>query len=215
MGIGAIFSGLMPREKKFFPLFESHAGMIVEASKLLASIFEEKDFDKQVEIAKKIKDLETAGDEVAHHIFDELDKTFITPFDREDIHQLVSTLDDVLDYFNGVSQRIKLYKPRKFPTQFREFSLLLVHGSEEIEKAVHELKNLKKPEKITNACIRINELENLGDDMYHMIITDLFDHEKDAIELIKVKEVLQTLERACDRIEDVADVLKTIIIKVA
>jgi predicted phosphate transport protein (TIGR00153 family) len=205
----------MPREKKFFPMFEAHAALIVEASKQLALIFEEKEYEKQVEIAKKIKELETTGDEVAHHIFDELDKTFITPFDREDIHQLVSTLDDVLDYFNGVSQRIKLYRPTNFPSQFREFTLLLVHGSEEIEKAIRELKNLKKPEKITNACIRINELENLGDDMYHSIISDLFLNEKDAIELIKVKEVLQTLERACDRIEDVADVMKTIIIKVA
>jgi len=215
MGLSNIFQGLMPREKKFFPMFESHAALIVEASKLLAQIFEEKDYGKQVELAKRIKEMETAGDEMAHHIFDELDKTFITPFDREDIHQLISTLDDVLDYFNGVSQRIKLYRPNAFPTQFREFALLLVHGSEEIEKAIKELKNLKKPEKITNACIRINELENLGDDMYHSIISDLFQHEKDAIELIKIKEVLQTLERACDRIEDVADVMKTIIIKVA
>jgi predicted phosphate transport protein (TIGR00153 family) len=215
MGLSAFFQKLLPRDKKFFPMFESHAGLIVEASRQLALIFEEKDYDKQVEIAVKVKELETTGDEIAHKIFDELDKTFITPFDREDIHQLVSALDDVLDYFNGVSQRIKLYRPGKFPPQFREFSLLLVHGSEEIEKAVRELKNLKKPEKITNACIRINELENLGDDLYHMIISDLFQNETNAIELIKVKEVLQTLERACDRIEDVADVLKTIIIKVA
>lgn len=215
MGLNAFFQKLLPGDKKFFPLFESHAALLVEASNLLSTIFEVKDYEKQVEIAKKIKDLEIAGDEIAHKIFDELDKTFITPFDREDIHQLVSTLDDVLDYFNGVSQRIKLYRPNSFPSQLREFSLLLVHGSEEIQKAVKELNNLKKPEKITNACIRINELENLGDDMYHMIISDLFKHEKDAIELIKIKEVLQTLERACDRIEDVADVLKTIIIKVA
>ena len=166
-------------------------------------------------MAIKIKQMENDGDDVAHKIFDELDKTFITPFDREDIHQLVSTLDDVLDLINGASQRIRLYKPKKFPAQFRELAVILVHGAEEVQAAVKELKNLKKPDKINASCVRINELENLADDLYHMVISDLFEHEKDAIELIKVKEVLQTIERACDRVEDVSDVLKTIIIKVA
>jgi predicted phosphate transport protein (TIGR00153 family) len=215
MGLNAFFQKLLPRDKKFFPMFESLADLIVEAARLLGRLFEETDYEKQAEIALRIKELETQGDDITHNIFDELDKTFITPFDREDIHQLTSTLDDVLDYINGVSQRVRLYRPRKFPPQFREFSIILFHGGEEIRKAVGELKNLKKPEKIMAACIRINELENLGDDLYHMVISDLFLHEKDAIELIKIKEVLQTIERACDRIEDVADVMKTIIIKVA
>jgi len=215
MGLNAFFQRLLPRDKKFFPMFESLAGIIVESAQILARLFDEPDFEKQAELALKIKDLENDGDNIAHDIFDELDQTFITPFDREDIHQLVSTLDDVIDLINGVSQRIRLYRPKKFPPQFREFGLILIHGSEEIQTAVSELKNLKKPDKIEAACIRINELENLGDDLYHMVISDLFQNEKDAIELIKVKEVLQTIERACDRIEDVADVLKTIIIKVA
>lgn len=215
MGLNAFFQRLLPRDKKFFPMFESLSGIIVESAQILARLFDEPDFDKQAEMALKIKDLENDGDNVAHRIFDELDQTFITPFDREDIHQLVSTLDDVIDFINGVSQRVRLYRPKKFPPQFREFGVILIHGAEEIQKAVFELKNLKKPDKIEAACIKINELENLGDDLYHMVISDLFQNEKDAIELIKVKEVLQTIERACDRIEDVADVLKTIIIKVA
>ena len=215
MGLNTFFQKLLPRDKKFFPMFESMADLILESAGLLGKLFDEPDFEKQAQIAMKIKDLENKGDEITHKIFDELDKTFITPFDREDIHQLTSTLDDVLDFINGVSQRVRLYRPSKFPPQFRELAVILMHGGEEIKKAVSELKNLKKPDKIMAACIRINELENLGDDLYHMVISDLFRNEKDAIELIKVKEVLQTIERACDRVEDVADVLKTIIIKVA
>lgn len=215
MGVNAFFQRLLPRDKKFFPMFESQADLILEAAHALHDLFEETDHEKQAEIALNIKNMETAGDDIAHDIFDELDKTFITPFDREDIHQLVSALDDVLDLINGVSQRVRLYRPSKFPPQFRQFSVILIHGGEEIKKAVLELKNLKKPEKIMASCIRINELENMGDDLYHMVISDLFQNEKDAIELIKIKEVLQTIERACDRVEDVADVMKTIIIKVA
>ena len=196
-------------------MFESLADLILEAAQKLGQLFEEPDFQVQSEMALVIKEMENKGDDIAHEIFDELDKTFITPFDREDIHQLISSLDDVLDLINGVSQRIRLYKPKKFPPQLRQLSVIMVHGAEEIQTAVRELKNLKKPDKINAACIRINELENLGDDLYHMGISDLFEHEKDAIELIKVKEVLQTIERACDRVEDVSDVLKTIIIKVA
>jgi predicted phosphate transport protein (TIGR00153 family) len=213
MSLNAFFQKLLPRDKKFFPLFESQSDYILEAAHLLKMLFEEPEYDRQVQIAFNIKELENKGDEVTHQVFNELDKTFITPFDREDIHQLVSTLDDVLDLINGVSQRVRLYRPGKFPPQFPEFAVVLIHGAEEIKKAVSELNNLKKPDRIMASCVRINELENLGDDLYHMVISDLFQNEKDAIELIKIKEVLQTIERACDRVEDVADVLKTIIIK--
>ncbi len=196
-------------------MFEAQAGLIVKAMEMLSEIFTTADHERQLELCKSIKDLENQGDEKAHQIFDELDTTFITPFDREDIHQLTSTLDDVLDFINGTSQKIRLYKLRDFPKEFLQFSHILTTGASEILHATKELHNLKKPEKIIKACIRINELENEADDVYHQVISDLFEHEKDAIELIKKKEVLQTLERAADRMEDVADVLKTIMIKIA
>lgn len=196
-------------------MFESQADLIVQASGKLNEIFIIADHDKHTELFKSIKELENQGDEIAHQIFDELDKTFITPFDREDIHQLTSTLDDVLDFINGTSQRIRLYKMKTFPAEFVRFSAVLLNGANEIRNAVRELYNLKRPEMIRQACIRINEVENQADDLYHSVISDLFENEKDAIELIKKKEVLQTMERASDRMEDVADVLKTIIIKLA
>ena len=215
MGINTFFQKLAPKEKKFFPMFEMMAERIVEASEKLKEIFTADGPDLREVLFKEIKELETKGDEITHQIFDELDKSFITPFDREDIHQLTSSLDDVLDFINGSSQRIRLYKPKEFPVEFGQFSQIIHKGCLAIKTAVYELKNLKKPEKISQACIKINEVENEGDDVYHMGISSLFQNETDAIELIKKKEILQTMERATDRIEDVADVLKTIIIKMA
>lgn len=215
MGINTFFQKLVPKDKKFFPMFESQADLILQAADKLNEIFLTADVKRHAELFKDIKDLENQGDEVAHQIFDELDKTFITPFDREDIHQLTSTLDDVLDFINGTSQRIRLYNLKTFPAEFVRFSTVLLNGANEIRNAVRELYNLKRPEMIRQACIRINEVENQADDLYHAVISDLFENEKDAIELIKKKEVLQTMERASDRMEDVADVLKTIIIKLA
>jgi predicted phosphate transport protein (TIGR00153 family) len=215
MGINAFFQKLVPKDKKFFPMFESQAELIVTAAGQLNNIFLSNDPAQQELLFKSIKELENQGDDVAHKIFDELDKSFITPFDREDIHQLISTLDDVLDFINGSSQRIRLYKLKVFPVEFVQFSAVLMTGAGEIRSAVSELYNLKHPESIRQSCIIINEVENKADDLYHQLISDLFEHEKDAIELIKKKEVLQTMERASDRMEDVADVLKTILIKMA
>lgn len=213
MSISTFFQRLVPKDRKFFPMFDSQAELIVEAAGKLNEIFSQSNPEQHLVVIKSIKELENRGDDVAHGIFDELDKTFITPFDREDIHQLTSTLDDVLDFINGTSQRIGLFKLRDFPAEFLQFSNILIDGGREIKLAVSELHNLKHPEKITQACIRINEIENRADDLFHQVISDLFEYEKDAIELIRKKEVLQTMERACDRMEDVADVLKTIMIK--
>ncbi len=196
-------------------MFEEAAAFTLEAAITLRKVFITNVPEDREALFTHIKELETRGDEIAHGIFDELDKTFITPFDREDVHKLASTMDDVLDFINGSSQRIRLYKPKLFPPEFVKFTDLLIEGVTEYNIAVKELKNLKKPEKISKACIRINEIENLADDLYHEFLSDLFDNEKDAIELIKKREIIMTMERAADRLEDVSDVLRTIILKVA
>jgi hypothetical protein len=215
MSFTTFFRRMVPKEKKFFPLFEQSAALTLEAATTLRKVFMTESQEEREVLHTHIKELETRADEIAHQIFDELDKTFITPFDREDVHKLASTTDDVLDFINGSSQRIRLFKPKKFPPEFIKFTDLLIDGITEFNIAVSELKNLKKPEKISKACIRINEIENLADDLYHQFLSDLFDNEKDAIELIKKREIIMTMERAADRLEDVADVLKTIIIKIA
>jgi uncharacterized protein len=215
MAKGIIGKLLLPKEEKFFPMFEDMAEMISKSAHLLSRIIDHNDPAQQEETFREIKLLETKADDIVHKVFDTLDTTFITPFDREDIQRLTSKLDDVLDCINATSQQIKLYKPKKLLPQYRELCLVVVRGCEQIRIAVPGLQNLKNPVKINNACVKINELENIADDIYHQLISELFETETDPIELIKNKEILETLESTTDRIEDVSDVLKTIIIKSA
>jgi len=215
MAKGIIRKLLLPKEEKFFPMFEDLAELTSKAAHLLARIIDDNEPSKQDDLFKEIKQLETKADDIVHKVFDTLDTSFITPFDREDIHRLVSKMDDVLDFINSTAQQIKLYKPKKLLPQFRELCLVVVRGCEQIRIAIPELQNLKDPLKINNACVKINELENIADDIYHQLISELFDNETDPFELIKNKEILETLEGTTDRIEDVSDALKTILIKSA
>lgn len=215
MAKGILRKLLLPKEEKFFPMFEDMAELISKAAHLLARIIDHNEPAKQEETFLEIKHLETKADDIVHQVFDTLDTTFITPFDREDIQRLTSKMDDVMDFINATSQQIKLYKPKKLLPQYRELCLVVVRGCEQIRIAVPELHNLKNPGKINHACVKINELENIADDIFHQLISELFDNETDPIELIKSKEILESLETTTDRIEDVSDVLKTIIIKSA
>jgi len=215
MAKGLVRKILLPKEEKFFPMFEDIAELISKAASLLARIIDSDEPSQQEDTFREIKVLETKADDIVHHVFDTLDATFITPFDREDIQRLTAQMDDVLDYINATSQLIKLYKPKKMLPQFRELCLVVVRGCEQIRIAVPELHNLKTPDKIKDACVKINELENIADDIYHQLISELFDTETDAIELIKNKEILEKLEGTTDRIEDVSDIMKTLIIKSA
>lgn len=215
MATGFIKKILLPREEKFFPFFENLADLVTDSARFLSKIVESLEPAMQHDLFRDIKNLENRADDIAHAVFDALDTTFITPFDREDIHQLTSKMDDVLDFINATSQQIKLYKPKKLLPQFKEMVVIIIRGCEQIKIAVHELHNLKKPGKISVACVKINELENLADDIYHQLLSELFETETNAIELIKNKEILESLEMAADSIEDVSDILKTIIIKSA
>jgi len=215
MAKGIVRKLFLPKEGKFFPMFETMSDYLSEAAGLLAGIIDSPQPTLQEESFKEIKGIEKKCDDVAHDVFDALDVTFITPFDREDIHQLVSKMDDVLDFINAASTQIHLYQPVKLPPQFNQMVTVIIHGCEQVKIAVKELRNLKKPQKISDACVRINELENVADDIYHRIISELFTTETNAIELIKNKEILEVLELSADALEDVSDILKTIIIKSA
>jgi len=170
---------------------------------------------KKVKITN-FKIVERNGDKIHNKIFQQLNKSFITPFDREDIQKLADTVDDVLDYINGTSQRISLYKPNEFLSIFLDMSNIISDAVKEIETAIVALENItKNKDKIIQCCININTLENKGDDLYHQCIMELFENEKDVPELIKKKEIIETLEKCVDKTEDVADVLKTILIKIS
>jgi uncharacterized protein len=213
MSFTSIFTFLTPKDRKFVPLFEENAKLMVEGAVLFNKLFLVTDNAEKASIMIKIKEVEQKGDEVTHKIFEELNKSFITPFDREDIHKLTSAMDDVLDCINSSSQRIRYYKPKSLGDEFVELSELILQASREINKAICELKDLKHTYRIKDACVRINEIENNADDIFYHSLSRLYENEKDAIEVIKKKEILLSMEEATDKAEDVADVLKTIIVK--
>jgi predicted phosphate transport protein (TIGR00153 family) len=213
MSISTFFARLVPREKKFYPMFEQMAGFILQAATVQLEILEQKNPVKEKDLLKSIHDLENEGDRITQEIFEELDRTFVTPFDREDIHLLTSRLDSVLDLMQSVAQRIRMYRPKDFPDECKDLARMILKGAEQIQIAVVELKTLKKSGKILKAVKKMTDIETEADDLYHSTISSIFKKQKDAIELIKQKEIVEHLERTTDRIEDVSDVLKTIILK--
>jgi uncharacterized protein len=174
MARGILKKILFPKEKKFYPFFEDLADLLTDSARALSKIIESHEPSLQDYHFREIKNLEKKADDIAHAVFDALDTTFITPFDREDIHQLVSKMDDVLDFINSASQQVKLYKPKKLLPQFKEMVGIIIRGCEQIRIATNELHNLKKPGKISDACVKINELENVADDIYHHLLSELF-----------------------------------------
>lgn len=215
MGLDKIFQVFVPKDKKFFPLFEQSAENLVAGAGELVGLMKCTDEVKRAEIIKKIKSIEKAGDNFSRKIFDELNRSFITPFDREDIHHLASTLDDVLDFINSTAQRIKLYKVHSLPDEFTRIAELVEQSTHQILIAVKELPRVKESSVITTATIKISEIENQCDEIYHEILSGLFDQEINAVELIKKRDIIQALEKASDKAEDVADVIKSIIIKLS
>jgi len=213
MSLNSIFQYFVPKDKKFFPLFEQAGNNLIEMSKLLKDIVNSSNPEKKKELTRKVEDLEHRGDNITHQIHLELGKNFITPFDREDIHSLASSLDDVADFIHGAANRMDLYKVEKATEPMIEIADLLVEATEHVSKAIHELRDLKNIRNITDSCVRINSVENKADYIFDKAEADLFEFEKDAISLIKHKEVLSAMEDATDKCEDVANVLESILVK--
>ncbi len=213
MKLNSVFQFLVPKDSKFFPLFVKVAENLVVGCKAFKELANEKDNTKFASHVDRIKEIEHCGDNYTHDIFKELNSTFITPFDRQDIQDLTSSIDNVLDHINGGCQRIKSYKPKRLPAELSNFADILIESSELILYSVQEIRSQKTYHNIKQACVKINTLENVADDLYHSGISSLFENEKDPIELIKMKEILQSIEKATDCAEDVSDVLRTIVIK--
>lgn len=213
MSLNSIFQYFVPKDKKFFPLFEQAGNNLIEMSQLLKDIVNSSNPEKKKELTRKVEDLEHRGDNITHQIHLELGKNFITPFDREDIHSLASSLDDVADFIHGAANRMDLYKVEKATEPMIEIADLLVEATEHVSKAIHELRDLKNIRNITDSCVRINSVENKADYIFDKAVADLFEFEKDAISLIKHKEVLSAMEDATDKCEDVANVLESILVK--
>jgi uncharacterized protein len=213
MSLNSIFQYFLPKDKKFFPLFESASANLITLSDYLVEAVNASDLEHRNELIKKIDDLEHRGDEITHEIFLELSKNFITPFDREDIHALASAIDDVADYIHGSSNRMLLYNLNYTTEPIKKLADLISQGCKDIDKAVKELKDLKHIRNVTDSCVRINSMENQADYVFDMAVADLFKNETNAIELFKMKEILSALETATDMCEDVANVMESIIVK--
>lgn len=189
---------------------------IVEACDLFAQMISETDPTKQNDLYGKIKAIETTCDVITQEIFTDLNDTFVTPFDREDMHELCDTLDDVMDLINSSAKRTILYRPKNIPNKAMYMAEILLQGAKAIHSAFGELKTLnKKPAKALEECNKLHDLEHEGDDVYDNFVKDLFETEDDARELIKIKEIMSCMEEATDRANSVGKTLKTIIIKYA
>lgn len=213
MSLNSIFQYFVPKDKKFFPLFEQAGSNLIDMAKLLQESVYSSDAASRKEFAKKIEDLEHKGDNITHQIHLELGKNFITPFDREDIHALASSLDDVADFIHGAANRMELYKIDVITKPMQNLSDLILEATEHVAKAIFELRDLKNIRNITDSCVRINSVENKADTIFDKAVADLFEFEKDAINLIRYKEILSAMEDATDKCEDVANVLESILVK--
>jgi predicted phosphate transport protein (TIGR00153 family) len=213
MSLNSIFQYFVPKDKKFFPLFEQAGANLIDMAKLLKENVNTTDLEHRKSLSKKLEDLEHVGDNITHQIHLELGRNFITPFDREDIHALASSLDDVADFIHGASNRMQLYQVERATDPMIELADLILEATEHVAKALFELKDLKNIRNITDSCVRINSVENKADYIFDKAVADLFEFEKDAISLIKNKEVLSAMEDATDKCEDVANVLESILVK--
>lgn len=216
MSLNSFFASFLPKEDKFFPMFQKMSGRIVDAANLFSEMISTTDADTQVEQYAAIKAIETECDNITLEIFEELNDTFVAPFDREDMHQLCDDLDDVMDYINSAAKRTILYKPKAMPNKAMHMAEIILEGAKAIEVAFGELKIInKKPAVALEQCTKLHDLEHEGDDVYDNFVKDLFEQEEDARELIKIKEIMQCMEEATDRANRVGKTLKTIIVKYA
>jgi len=201
---------LMPRDTKFFDMFAEMAANISEGARLLEATL--RDFQNVEARVKELKALEHKGDDLTHAVLIKLNQTFITPFDREDIHQLASKLDDILDYMYAAGERLVMYKIHSAPPAAADLANVIVRQAAQLAKAVSML---EKHDNVLEICVEINRLENEADLIARTALGTLFDQEKDPITLIKVKELIEFLEHATDKAEDAANVLESVVLKSA
>ncbi len=208
---------LFSHGEEYFELFERAAAHVVEGARALEAIVESRTRPPAiVDAVKKIKEIEHACDEVTHITLARLNKTFITPLDREDIHLLITELDDILDLIDEAAGRIAIYRmdlSARHATRALEISRILLRTAEKVAEAVSQLRTLKRPESILNVCVEVNSLEDEADGVFRLALTELFASETDPIAIMVWKELYEKLEAAVDDCEDLANLLEGIVIK--
>jgi predicted phosphate transport protein (TIGR00153 family) len=201
---------LIPQDKHFFNMLDNVSQNVLDGS--IAFLDMLKNYENIKERQQKIKDIEHQGDDFVHEIFEELNKTFITPIDHDDISKLASAFDDVLDYIDGAAARCVLYDIQKPEDNMIKLAEVLLQQTTELRDALSGLRNIKNPKEIERRCVEVNRLENVADDIYKTSVANLF-KQKDAIEIMKLKEIYERLEFATDKCEDAANVISDIVVK--
>jgi len=201
----------MPREEGFFDLFEENARNMVKAARCLKELVDNwKDVEEKV---NEITELEHQGDAITHKIAAQLHRTFVTPFDREDIAELSHTMDDITDFIHAASDAMILYKVDRPGRRAKELAEIIVQGATEIEKAMPQLRRRSELKRLLKRCVELNRLENAADQVYRSALAELFSDSTDITHIIKWREIYGHMESATDRCEDVANVLEGVAVK--
>ena len=202
---------LIPKEEKFFELFEAQAAHNVEAARVFKDLAQK--YVLESPAFDRLRDIEHEADITTHEIIDKLNRTFVTPFDREDIHALASEFDDVVDLIQSIASRMQLYRVATVTDDLGQLADILWQATENVRKAVVELRNPERTRRLLDHCIEVNRLENAGDHVLGVALGKLFDGSPDPLTVIKWKEIYEVTETAIDKCEDVANIIEGIIVK--
>lgn len=202
---------LFPKEEDFFVYFEELANKISEGSRFFLEMTQKRDYSAPK--VAKLKEIEHEADVITHNTYEKMHKTFLTPIDREDIYALVNKMDSVMDVIEATGIRIHMYKVKKPDDEIIKQAQILNDAVNKIKEIIHGLRDMKNSKMILDGCVEINTLENAGDVVLRTIITNLFEKEQDAIELIKWKEIFERIEEAIDVCEDVSNIVEGIVLK--
>jgi len=201
----------IPRQEKFFDLFQESAQNMVKTAQVLKEMVDDwEDVEKRVD---EILELEHRGDTITHQIMAQLHRTFVTPFDREDIASLASAMDDVVDFIQAAADTMLMYKVDRPGQRARELASVILEATIEVEKAMHQLHDHTRLKQVLPGCVEINRLENMADRVFRSALAELFDDTTDIANIIKWREIYEQMESATDRCEDVANVLEGVALK--
>ena len=212
MSLNNIFQFFVPKDKKFFPLFEQASTNLILLAETLHEAVNAPKAERE-NYYKKIEELEATIEEITHKTHLELSRNFITPFDREDIHSLIKAIDNVADYMHGAASKMRLYQVEKITKSIRKLTEINLEACQLIGIGIKQLKDMDNHKAIKETCKKINKLESKADSVFDKAVADIFENESDAKNIIKYKEVLSSLENATDKCKSVANVMEQISVK--
>ena len=214
MKADAVLKWLMPKEERFHELFSQDTRNLVAAAGLFSQIARSSSLQEREALGEKLKEIEREGDRITRAIFDALNSTFITPFDREDIRGLTTDLDDILDYLEGMAHSLVLFDLSDSPEGLRGFAKILETMAQEIDRVTGLIWDLAHERQIQEGIVKMSDLENEADRLYNLVIADLFRTKgRDPIEIMKWKEIYEGLENACDQCKNYTHVIGNIVVK--